>query len=354
MTRIFLHVGDHKTGTSTIQSALSTRQRSEDANLKAVYYPTSGRKERMAHHNLFWAMTNDFRFEPDAGHWPDVRKDIEEVAPDTAILSSEAFESFNDLPRLRAMIDTHLAPLGPVKIILYVRPHFDRLRSAFSQKMKTGQITGSIEEFVEDAIARKTLVSFASRLERWRSAFGESLDIRLYSRDHLEQHDILRDFLLKAVGLEETVCDDVATYRSDKNVSPGLHTMSLIEPFTKALELDSRKEKRVVVERFVLSKLLDEFVTLYPADHKPVLSKAAAQKLAEAARTDAEELDRVEFASTPIFTMRLDQEVTKAPDDPADEISMTEREQQIHEAYRRVLIAATKRHIKHLKNKDKL
>lgn len=354
MTRIFLHVGDHKTGTSTIQSALAARQRSDNADLKALYYPLSARKGQTAHHNLFWSMTQEFRFDPSLGHWSDVQAELEETAPDIAILSSEAFENLKEISRLKALTEEYLEPLGPVKIILYVRPHFDRLRSAFAQRKKTGQIIGDIEKFIDDAIHTKTLTSFAQRLDRWRSVFGNRLDVRLYKRDHLENEDILYDFLLKAVGLDHDTFESVLKHQANRNIAPGLTTMSLIEPIAEELETVSNKEKRIAVEKFILAVFMKQISTLFPNDHKPIISKPAAQRLAEAAMHDAEQLDTGEFANTPVFVACLEKELAKAPDAQEDAISLPAREREIHEAYKRVIVAATKRHISLLKKTNKL
>jgi hypothetical protein len=344
-------VGDHKTGTSSIQSTLARRQSNPEQDLSALHYSLAGRKGLMAHHNLAWALNGDNRFRKKLGTWQEVHDDLAASRPDVAILSSEGFEGFRPLADLKQAVDTWLTPLGRVEIVCYIRPHFDRLRSAYSQKMKTGQLLGDMDSFIDSMIPSSGILKYATRLRQWRAVFGDSLKTRIYSRKHLVGNDILTDFFQDCLGLDQGLVENVLSFRNNANSSPGISTLALMEGYTRELNLDDDRKKRMQMERFFLQRLHKELTGAFPDDPQPMIRRETAQKIHEAALADARDLDKNEFSHCPIFVDALDHALGAAPESVPHPTFDSSRELELHERYRAVIIAMARKHLSLLRAK---
>ncbi|MBN1638303.1 MAG: hypothetical protein JW866_05015, partial [Ignavibacteriales bacterium] len=74
---LFIHIGSHKTGTTTIQYALHLN--SQKLLQSGYRLPMSGRPVRCsaAQHNLCWEIRSDRRFDPQFGTWNDLINEID-------------------------------------------------------------------------------------------------------------------------------------------------------------------------------------------------------------------------------------------------------------------------------------
>src|SRR6202022_3469950 len=82
MPRCFIHIGTHKTGTTSIQHLLS--RNSSALRQMGYYYPDAGRLElHPGHHNLAWGISGDRRFRDDYGTIDDLIREVENSSDDT-------------------------------------------------------------------------------------------------------------------------------------------------------------------------------------------------------------------------------------------------------------------------------
>jgi hypothetical protein len=136
--RCFLHIGTHKTGSTSLQMLLHTHPRELAARRR--FYPRSGRApdSPSGHHNLAWEISRDPRHQRQHGTLDDLFAEIEDVRDDV-ILSSEDFEcavfhadAFGEfLARLRANgFD--------VAIVVYLRNQVDYATSLYMELIKHG------------------------------------------------------------------------------------------------------------------------------------------------------------------------------------------------------------------------
>lgn len=88
--KIFIHVGHHKTGTTSIQAHLVTQRRWLKHH--GIIYPRTGRSPNYvgAHHNIAWQISGDARFRTAYGDINDLRRELN-LHDGGAILSSEDF-----------------------------------------------------------------------------------------------------------------------------------------------------------------------------------------------------------------------------------------------------------------------
>lgn len=141
--RLILHIGRHKSGTSSIQHWL--KRNNDLLSTNGILYPKSFRKG-VAHHNLVDIL--DPR-KSDAADLDFVANQIlhEVTEEDTIILSSEAFQNVNDLTHVRRFIDK----IGPVdvSIICFFREHIDYSISAFRQMIQNQTRDMSFSDYIK-------------------------------------------------------------------------------------------------------------------------------------------------------------------------------------------------------------
>jgi len=206
MARIDLHIGTHKTGTSTIQQWLD---RNQTALLRqGILYPLSGRPRRVpdAQHALAWSLRGIFdqRFDD---HWPTLLKEIEKSDAGHAIISSEDFDFATDeqVRRIREVLEKH-----DVRIVVYLRNPRAFLTSAFTQQVKSStRWSGTPRQFLEKNLHR---CNYPLLLNRWANMFGKSqVQPRLF--DGVDRRGgLLADFAAATgIDVEEVDTFDVET-----------------------------------------------------------------------------------------------------------------------------------------------
>jgi hypothetical protein len=141
MSEIVLHIGPHKTGTTTIQGFLSHNR---DALLGAgVDFPLLGRTEAGSQaHRHFSAYMRDIASETPEGFEAEVRGWQPEA--EKCILSSEDFwfgSTDRQIGRLKDLLP------GISRIIVFLRDPAHHIRSMYTEALK-GKTTAGLEEFV--------------------------------------------------------------------------------------------------------------------------------------------------------------------------------------------------------------
>ena len=126
MRKFFIHIGTHKTGTTSIQHLL-------DSNRSALlqrgcFYPRTGRPTNLpGQHNFAWELSGDRRFRNEYGTIDELVREIKERSEDV-ILSSEDFEcSLHCGSRFSEFISLLRSSGFLVTVILYVRNQVDYL-----------------------------------------------------------------------------------------------------------------------------------------------------------------------------------------------------------------------------------
>ncbi|MGB0853328.1 MAG: hypothetical protein ACPGSI_08545 [Pikeienuella sp.] len=191
MTRVLLHIGDHKTGTSSLQRLCAA------GHLPAgVLYPMAGRANGAGHHNLAWSIGADPRFSNGKGGWTQVWEEVRAQLPQTVLISSEAFEFKRPKPVHKALFSKLPHSVEQVEIALYIRPHAPRLLASYAERLKRGIGPFERAEFLNHAIGTRRF-HFADRVRRWQKTFGrEALKIRVFQPELLYRGDMVDDFFL--------------------------------------------------------------------------------------------------------------------------------------------------------------
>lgn len=193
---LILHIGRHKTGTSSLQHFLSKNSRVLSDH--GIIYPRAMRQP-VAHHGLAY-MCSPKRF---AGLAQAERKRLEndfrclweEIAgAERALVSSEAFQNASAASAAEVLGSS-------ATVIVYIREQLPYLLSAYGQAVKSKKLTMSLEEY-EVAVFRADYFKF---LCEWEAAFAKGmLVVRIFAKNDLARSDIRYDFL-DALGLSDSV-----------------------------------------------------------------------------------------------------------------------------------------------------
>lgn len=299
---LVFHLGDCKTGSTSIQFALSKKLVSSPA--ADICYET-----RMNHIPLAKTLTQPNGKSLRDKRFSHLRTVLEQSDARFGVVSAEHFE-FVDPVRLKAALDAHLPEYDDrMRLIAYVRPHASRLLSAFSERTKRGTNTSSLEDFAEE-FSKRPLLYYAPRFEKWRSVFGDRFSVRLFQRDRLTEGDVVRDFLGFVFGETPYELGDVRTQNESLSVQD-IAMMRELAMHSSGLGLNTSEELKSF-GWFVAEFLANE---PHPQAERPRLHRALAERVAEYYREDAAQMDREFFDGTPLSDA-LDASIGKAAEAP--------------------------------------
>lgn len=188
MKRAILHIGRHKTGTTSLQLVL--QRQAEHMARHGVCYPKTGRSSE-AHHDLARALLNH----PSATAVAKLRADLlrETEAADTIVISSEAFQNIQDFEPLKALLDGF-----DVTVVCYLREALAYCASAYAEEVKGSALYSDFETFT--AFFSRAL-HYPLFVEAWQRT-GWCLDLRSYDL----ASNVVDDFVT-AMGLTIAVGD---------------------------------------------------------------------------------------------------------------------------------------------------
>lgn len=134
----FLHIGTHKTGTTSLQIFLTANEQCLERN--GIFIPRSGRYvPESGHYNLFWELAGDERFNSALGSWSDTVSEICSRNPPVVCLSCEDFIHLRRMPDALCRIRQELNSIGyEVRIVVYLRPQADCIESVYVELVKHG------------------------------------------------------------------------------------------------------------------------------------------------------------------------------------------------------------------------
>lgn len=313
MTRLVIHIGDCKSGSTAIQSVLQKGSYASDIPLR---YPEAGRRGALNHHRL-----SNSLFMPQAKAWQakawGALADEVSDGPDVAVISSERFE-FVDPNALRAALTQYFGDQQPdLHIIAYVRPHMDRVVSGYVQNVKQGIFDGDLDSFVEQ-MADDGRFHFAPRLARWASVFDTAkLDIRPMIRAQLDGDCVVHDALNCIVEPLGGTAQVTEIPNANKSLSaPALDIVRQLWHLVGQGHDPQKNPKAAVLAQF--THHLEE---ADPYATQPViLSRSQAQRVHDIYADDARQCDTKVFGRpvmVPALTAAMRQAPPQVPDHPA-------------------------------------
>lgn len=209
--RFVIHIGTHKTGTSSLQTFCTANRR--PLLDQGIYYPTN--KYASKNFNFLAArIVHDDLDEPRA-FLAKAAKQANRKGAHTVLLSAESFyamhafffrlyerpmgDYWHDEKKAIAAFQACLPP-GEVEILCYLRRQDNQAESIYNQCVKhVPGFGGTIDEFLP---LMDEMLDYAGHLDLWADAFGaKSIQVRSFDQ---AAPRLLADFLEASVGIRNT------------------------------------------------------------------------------------------------------------------------------------------------------
>lgn len=164
-----VHIGLHKTGTTTIQKTLERNR--ETLREAGILYPKAASIRAGGHLNLVWELTSPWKFEPSLGGLDALVDEARSAQAEHVIISAESFSGFRRRDDVLEVPRRLAAALGTeAHIVATVRPQFLLLDSLYAQNASTGYADQPYEEWLLTQIAEEN-VDLEALLGRWFDAY---------------------------------------------------------------------------------------------------------------------------------------------------------------------------------------
>lgn len=235
MKTIFLHIGTHKTGSTSIQRFLARAD--EELARQGILYPKTGRPDtdwsnKYGHHDLAWSVSGNRSIDGEQV-WGDLRREIGEARGRRVVVSTEEFEGCTS-EEIRRIV-AHLDSLS-IRVIVYLRSPMHYLRSQYKQVVKDGTYSDSFVQFVKELVPRCNYLALISRWEQFDEI--ESVDVRLFGK--AKNNPGLEPSFAEAVGID---FEEVRSFAgSPVNTSPPDHLVRLVRWINAAAVLGEKSE----------------------------------------------------------------------------------------------------------------
>ena len=279
---IVFHLGDCKTGTTSIQSVLASGAWKTPTGILGgdITYPT-----RFNHMNLAKTLSVEAKKPFEEKHFSKLRKAFDTSDATYGVISAEHFE-FVDPALVKSAIERHLPEyVDRMRFVAYVRPHADRLVSTFAERTKKGLFYKSLTA-MHDKLALKGTLFYTPRFEKWRALFGDNFTLRPFVRDRLYHADVVHDFFYYLFDSDEFEI----TQPTEANESLSVEDIAML----RAIHRHLRKNPNIArLQQQNFGWYMSDFLTSTPGrgDTRPRLHEALAQQVVDVYRADARDLD---------------------------------------------------------------
>jgi len=298
-TRLVIHIGDPKTGSTSIQRALLDRTWSASGH--SIAYPDLLNAQPLARTLTKGAPSERTTEFGKTADW------LARQSADIAVISSEHFAPVPPAVMQAAIQDFFPDYAASVQVIAYVRPHISRVLSSYTQRVKARGLQQNFDSFCRLAVEKRRF-HYTPRFLAWQEEFGTSFILRPMVRANLYRGDVVADFLHQALDSEDFSLDGTVK----ANVAPTLDHLACLRQVHAAI-----KEAGIGDElRFTCGKYLaDRLAKIHPDGPRLRLPRALLAELQQAYAEDAAQLDDIFFEGTPM-SKALKAAEDSATDDP--------------------------------------
>jgi hypothetical protein len=187
---VVLHVGMHKTGTTSLQTMIARNR--EHFTAQGLYYPDTGQVGvGDGQHNLAWELNGDERFDPEAGTIADLAEELRHQRPAAVLISSEDLEYLHDKPDRMVLLRRVLEQVGySARVVITLREPSEYLESLYYELVLQGR-AGEFDAFVTEALDQRGVFSpggieldYARLVGGFAGVFGDrALRVLAYDRN---------------------------------------------------------------------------------------------------------------------------------------------------------------------------
>jgi len=215
-------------------------------------------------------------------------QDINE-SDNNILISSEAIQNLNPEQFGELFIDKNVC------VLVYLRNPQDYLASAYAQKVGANRYTESIEYYFDHIFD----LNYSAFLDKWENVFPGKIRVRKFARDQLHSNDIVVDFFVNMLNIQNEELIKVIMNRATFDSNPSL-TTKLLQFKLRFNFLNvacSQKEEGLL--RNALGTLSQSI------DDRPVkLDHELANRVAEKFHTSNIDVSNKYFNGQPLFEMK--------------------------------------------------
>lgn len=319
---LIFHIGDCKTGSTSIQLALAQRRVALHGH--SLFYPA-----KLAHNALaaqcinYGKATSREARQKAAVPIQKLAARVRRSDADFTVISAEVLETVK--PALFQEIVAHFFAdtAEEIRVVSYVRPHAARLLSSFAERTKIGiprALAGDLNSFVAQKAADREF-QYHPRFTAWRAQFGGRFLLRPMIRTELHRHSVVEDFLhhvFGGIGYEISGTDTA-------NESLCLEDLMRLKVLQQQLQTSADLHLKLGWE---FARLLATMPPP-PVRSRLQLHRSLAEEIHSTYLDDARALDRDFFDGAPLMANELQHAVDAALDqpqstEPADHLSPSE------------------------------
>jgi hypothetical protein len=203
---VYLHIGPHKTGTTSLQHYLS-HNRTHLSRVGWLYPKTGCPDTSYGHHNFARAVLGRGAFDVGA-----LRREIDNSDCTNVIISSEILSLCRDPTLVVQALDRR-----EVKVVVYCRRQDELLLSMFNERVKRGTFCGSLTAFATN-VEKQSRLNHYELCARWAAVFG---DDHVLANIYRSTQSIIPDFFQR-LGIERDRCTEPPRIHANRSVDPRL------------------------------------------------------------------------------------------------------------------------------------
>lgn len=306
---LVIHAGDFKTGTTSIQAMLTSGNYS-CAGGKIAFSPARGAhnalakalydKQEASHRRVLYAAQAAFFRSSDAP---------------VGVISAEHYEMVEPSKLLKTIKEFMPELADTMRVVVYLRPHANRLVSEYSERTKIGTFSGTLGELFADRSVQSLLL-YSDRLRRWRDVFGDRLIVRPMVRSHLKHQDVVHDFLDLALRGASVAIEKAPR----KNPSLSLEDLAIIREMHKVLCDRGIPQPWLHLELGWQQAGVFNRLAQRGTATKPAMDQNLAAQVLDHCKSDAERLDADWFDDRPMHASLMQAAEGAIPAPQADRL----------------------------------
>ncbi|MDO3385492.1 hypothetical protein QWI17_06515 [Gilvimarinus sp. SDUM040013] len=197
--RILLHIGRHKSGTTSLQTFFSLNRRALIE--RGIYYPETGVRN-FGHHLIAEPFPMRrigklrARYSPLQNSLVQALRDEIDSAPvGTILISSEAFQ--NMAPEVAASLFSGY----DVHVIAYVRDQLSYLVSSYAQEVHAdNNFTYTLEDYYRKVFSGA--VDYMKFLSKWELHFAGNVSVKLFETATMKNNSVVDDFCWNFLNID--------------------------------------------------------------------------------------------------------------------------------------------------------
>ncbi|MCB1396680.1 MAG: hypothetical protein H6898_12630 [Rhodobacter sp.] len=303
--KLVLHIGHHKTGSTSIQNAFATGMVRLDGG--TILYPAEMAHNYLRRHvDAFIEDGKILNGGPGMPNLPALAETLQTNSFDYAVLSGEEFEGASPRAVKKTLSRFLLPHVSDHLVVCYIRPHAARVLSSYAEQVKLGLFDGTPDEFLDKCLRRQRFF-FTKPLSTWRKVFGEHFVLRPMIREQLVNNSVLDDFLAASFDADTRVS---VVGDQSANESMSLEDLMIARIVQQRMQERNRQMRHAMGWELSLKLAANTLPGVRRT--KVRLHKALAERIRTTYLADARDLDARFFDRKPLLASELERAVDEA------------------------------------------